>query len=135
MRVRERGNRKHDMALSHWLKDRMRDRGLNQAKLAKLIGVNQSTISNWLQDLATPSVENVVAIASIFSYDERALLEMVGYVPERSVDEPTGDEQQVVDRLRLLRGEDEYHPTIQTVISVIDLVLATKDSGTAERSG
>lgn len=123
------------MKFSDWLRQQMAERGYNQAALAKTLGVGQSTISNWLQGLATPSVDNLVALSGLFDYDHMALMEMVGIFGQRSPELPTGDEQQVVDRLKMLRGEAEYRPTIQTVISVIDLVLATKDSGDDTKEG
>ena len=44
------------------LKEIMVDNGLNQTKLAKLIGVKQSQISEWLKGKSKPGYDSLKAI-------------------------------------------------------------------------
>ena len=48
------------------IKDLMLENGLNQDKFAKRIGVNQTTISQWLLGKKKPSYDNIAAICTIF---------------------------------------------------------------------
>lgn len=115
-----------------WLTEQMTLHHYNQSRLAGELGVAQSTISLWLRNKSTPSIENIVALADIYKYDKLALMEMVGLVESREPIVPTGEEMQLVDRLKMLRGEHEHHALIQLFISMTDLVLEAKDSTTEE---
>lgn len=56
-----------------FLKTMRRDRGLAQAKLAKLCGVTQSTIGVWENGVNVPSVENLYALAKAFDITPASL--------------------------------------------------------------
>lgn len=44
----------------------LKSEGLNQSKLANGIGVNQSTICNWLNGKKEPSIESLWKLADFF---------------------------------------------------------------------
>lgn len=44
----------------------LKSEGLNQSKLANGIGVNQSTVCNWLNGKKEPSIENLWKLADYF---------------------------------------------------------------------
>ena len=49
------------------IKDIMLENNLSQNKLAKIIGVNQTTISQWLLGNKKPSYDNIVALCEKFN--------------------------------------------------------------------
>ena len=49
------------------LKDIMLENNLNQGKLAQIIGVNQTTISQWLLGKKKPSYDNIVSLCDKFN--------------------------------------------------------------------
>lgn len=44
----------------------LKSEGLNQSKLANGIGVNQSTVCNWLNGKKEPSIESLWKLADFF---------------------------------------------------------------------
>lgn len=48
------------------IKDLMVERNLSQEKFAKTIGVNQTTVGQWLLGKKKPSYDNIEAICKIF---------------------------------------------------------------------
>lgn len=48
------------------LKELLRDFGLSQYALAKRLGINQSTICNWLNGKKEPSIESLWKLADYF---------------------------------------------------------------------
>ena len=44
----------------------LKSEGLNQSKLANRIGVNQSTVCNWLNGKKEPSIESLWKLADFF---------------------------------------------------------------------
>ena len=44
----------------------LKSEGLNQSKLANGIGVNQSTVCNWLNGKKEPSIESIWKLADFF---------------------------------------------------------------------
>lgn len=48
------------------IKEIMIEKELNQEKFAKIIGVNQTTVSQWLLGKKKPSYDNIVAICKNF---------------------------------------------------------------------
>lgn len=48
------------------IKQLMLEKGLSQQKLADLIGVNQTTVSQWLLGHKKPSYDNIMAFYTIF---------------------------------------------------------------------
>lgn len=111
-----------------WLRDQMERHHYNQPRLAEVLGVNQSTVSNWLRGKVDPTPENLVALSGLFNYDHLSLMEIAGVIGQRSPALPNGDEQQVVDKLKMLRDAPQLHrAVVQNVISQIDIVLAARD--------
>jgi DNA-binding XRE family transcriptional regulator len=51
------------MKLRQWMREQRVKRDLNQAELAKLIGVNETTISNWETGRSKPQVGGVISLA------------------------------------------------------------------------
>jgi transcriptional regulator with XRE-family HTH domain len=66
------------LSFSGWLRANMHEYRLNQPRLAEVLGVGQSTISNWLRDKTVPDVDKVTALAEVFHADRVALLGMIG---------------------------------------------------------
>ena len=54
------------MNYSEILKDLMLEKNLSQMQLAKILNVNQTTISQWLMQKKKPSYENILAIYNAF---------------------------------------------------------------------
>ncbi len=69
-----------ESAFGQWLRERMAERAdLNQPRLAELLGVNQSTISNWVRGRSEPaSLEAIGALADIFGTEKATLLHLLG---------------------------------------------------------
>lgn len=118
----------HGMVFREWLRDQMKERGYSQARLAQMLGVSQSLVSNWLQGVGSlPSTEKLVALSGIFRYDHLALMEMAGLLSERSPALPNGEEQSLLNKLKGLRGTPSYKPTMQTLNVIADLALSLLD--------
>lgn len=58
------------------LKQIMSDNSLTQQKLADILGVNQTTISQWLLDNKKPSYDNIMLICEKFGITPN---ELFGY--------------------------------------------------------
>lgn len=54
------------MRYSEIIREIMLDKGLSQEKLAKILNVNQTTISQWLLGNKKPSFDNILAIHKKF---------------------------------------------------------------------
>ncbi|MBQ7578938.1 MAG: helix-turn-helix transcriptional regulator [Clostridia bacterium] len=55
------------------IKDIMIDKNLSQEGFAKIIGVNQTTISQWLLGKKKPSYDNIVSICKNFNISPNEL--------------------------------------------------------------
>ena len=51
------------------LKELMKEAKLNQVQLASKTGLRQNTISHWLSNTNTPSIENLWTLADFFDVD------------------------------------------------------------------
>lgn len=51
------------------VRELMKDQGLNQTRLAELIGVKQNTISAWLLNKKQPSIASLWALADYFDVE------------------------------------------------------------------
>ena len=56
------------------LKELRKKHGLTQKEIAKLIGISQSSYSNWENGNTEPSLENVVRLAKLFGVTTDYLL-------------------------------------------------------------
>ncbi|CAM3505626.1 DNA-binding helix-turn-helix protein [Streptococcus pluranimalium] len=56
------------------LKELRKKHGLTQKEIAKLIGISQSSYSNWENGNREPSLENVVRLAKLFGVTTDYLL-------------------------------------------------------------
>ncbi len=54
------------MNYSEVIKDIMIENNLSQAKIAEKLGVNQTTISQWLLNKKKPGYDNIMAIYNVF---------------------------------------------------------------------
>lgn len=55
------------------LKDLMIENGLNQQKFADILGVNQTTVSQWLLGRKKPGYDSILAIYEKFGVTPNAL--------------------------------------------------------------
>lgn len=62
------------MKYSEILKDIMNDKNLSQAKLAEILNVNQTTISQWLLGKKKPNYDNILAIYEKFDITPNELM-------------------------------------------------------------
>lgn len=55
-----------DILIVQRIEEMLRTEGLTQSKLASGIGVNQSTVCNWLKGKKEPSIESLWKLADFF---------------------------------------------------------------------
>lgn len=121
------------MEFSEWLREKMKEKGYSQARLAQTIGVSQSLVSNWLQGIGRPpDTDKLVALSGLFRYDHLALMEMAGVLSERSPDLPNGEEQTLINTLKSLRGTPAYKPTLHTLQTIAELAYTLLDPPSQE---
>jgi transcriptional regulator with XRE-family HTH domain/KaiC/GvpD/RAD55 family RecA-like ATPase len=82
---KERPSRKVRVELGQRLKELRTKRGLSQTELAKLIGVNPSTISQIESDLIYPSLPALLKMAEVLSVDIGAFFEQTGEEKKRFI--------------------------------------------------
>lgn len=115
-------------AFSAWLREQMDKKRYSQARLAQMLGVSQSLISNWLLGIGKPpDVDKLVQLSGLFRFPHLALMELTGILSERDPALPNGMEQQVVDRLIAFRDDADYKDIVQAVITFLDLLGAGRD--------
>lgn len=61
--------------LAENLKEHMDNKNVTQKQLSEEIGVSQSTISNWLQELKYPRIGHIQQLADYFNVPKSALTE------------------------------------------------------------
>lgn len=54
----------------------MRRRGYNQSALARGLGIQQSTVSQWLSGKSEPTTTNLIALARLFDLNTNSVLQM-----------------------------------------------------------
>lgn len=59
-----------------WLDEQMRRRGYNQSALARGLGIQQSTVSQWLSGKSEPTTTNLIALARLFDLNTNSVLQM-----------------------------------------------------------
>lgn len=67
------------LLLSQRLKELRKSESMSQVALAKLIGVAQSNVSDWENDVSRPEYENLIKIAKIFDVSTDYLLGLSDY--------------------------------------------------------
>jgi transcriptional regulator with XRE-family HTH domain len=82
------------MKFADRLKDLRKEKHLNQGELARILGVNQSTIANYEKNLRYPNVEILCQIADYFEVTIDNLIGREGNFVNRSIEnhETIGDE-------------------------------------------
>jgi len=61
------------------LKDLMNDKDLNQSSLARSTGIPRRSIVNWFHGTLNPSLEYLVALATVFNCSVDYLIGRAGY--------------------------------------------------------
>lgn len=79
--IRSTGIRSHVMAeqpdtVGGLIKRSLRSKGLDQTKWARLVGVNQGTVSKWANDFQFPLPEYIPAVAQLCDVDEDTIRAM-----------------------------------------------------------
>lgn len=64
------------MELPEILRDLMHEKGLSQDKFARAIGVNQTTVSQWLLGKKKPSYDSIRAICREFGVTPNDLFDI-----------------------------------------------------------
>ncbi len=67
------------LLLSQRLKELRKSENMSQVALSKLIGVAQSNVSDWENDVSRPEYENLIKIAKIFDVSTDYLLGLSDY--------------------------------------------------------
>ena len=67
-----------------WLEDRLLAAGYTQTDLAEELGISQSTVSNWVNDVSPPNRANCYKLADIFSIPRREVALRAGHKPKQS---------------------------------------------------
>jgi len=99
----------------------MKERHLNQPRLAEALGVNQSTISLWLNG-KEPGLDNLKALAHVFEFDFLTMLQAIGVIDQTHQYSP-----QMAEWLRQIDKvlEDVPDPRKrEVVVSFLDKKLA-----------
>jgi len=60
---------KFKILVAERLKELMKEKNLNQVKLAEKVGVKQNTISAWLNNKKEPSITSLWLLANYFNVD------------------------------------------------------------------
>lgn len=97
-----------ELTFGEWLEDQLQTSGYTQTDLAEKLGVAQSTISNWVNDVSPPTRSNCYKLAAIFGVPRREVVLRAGHKPRQqdllpqtvnsatnTTPEPTGNEQEV----------------------------------------
>ncbi|HEX8769258.1 MAG TPA: helix-turn-helix transcriptional regulator [Acidimicrobiales bacterium] len=97
-----------------FVKLRREELNLDQAGLARLVGVNQQTVSKWEQAKAVPRPQRIQRLAEVLRVDISDLLRYAGYLPDlETVD------AQSKEPLHLIM-EEVAHLTNDQLIVLID---------------
>ena len=64
------------MIFSDVIKQIMDERGLSQQKLADVLGVNQTTVSQWILGKKKPGYDSILAICKNFDIEPNDLFEI-----------------------------------------------------------
>ncbi len=68
-----------EMIFANRLKELRKSENMSQTQLAKIIGIAQSNVSDWENDVSRPEYENLIKIAKIFDVSTDYLLGLTDY--------------------------------------------------------
>lgn len=93
--------------------------GMNQADLAKIMGVTTATTSNWCKGVKMPRMDKVDKICSIFNIKRSDLIEDHADKPINSTFAYTVEETNLIDKYRTLNeaGQDKVNDYIDDLAS------------------
>ena len=95
------------MEFKYWLRQRMSEEGWTQEGLARLIGVTQPTIGQWLRGENRPDPSKLRKLAEVSSADEIELFRLVGYLSEDGDRAVTPAHPLIREIMRELPGLDD----------------------------
>lgn len=72
-----------ELTFGEWLEDQLQTSGYTQTDLAEELGVAQSTISNWVNDVSPPTRANCYKLANIFRVPRREVVLRAGHKPRQ----------------------------------------------------
>jgi transcriptional regulator with XRE-family HTH domain len=110
-----------ELNFSGRLKSLMDIKGLRQKELARLIGVSEGTVSNWISKESTPKVEALHKLEVLFKVSGQFLL--TGKMPsgkrfiDRAVDE-LKEESLLVEAARLEKVQKELAEITSNIIRI-----------------
>lgn len=91
----------NERTFAEWLKARLKeDRDLNQSRLAEVVGVSRSTVSNWVLGKFYPSDTNIEVLCSLFREDKSNIYKLIGKLEEPDAEpSPLSPETESIVRL------------------------------------
>jgi transcriptional regulator with XRE-family HTH domain len=98
---------------------------MSKSKLGELVGVNQSTIGRWENNIITPSIDNVVNVLNAFKIPLTELGTFLG----TDLKTNTSYNQTTEDYKKILRekGLMDENITEEDAKKLIDFAIANKD--------
>lgn len=98
---------------------------MSKSKLGELVGVNQSTIGRWENNIITPSIDNVVDVLNAFKIPLTELGNFLG----TDLKTNTSYNQTTEDYKKILRekGLMDENITEEDAKKLIDFAIANKD--------
>lgn len=98
---------------------------MSKSKLGELVGVNQSTIGRWENNIITPSIDNVVDVLNAFKIPLTELGTFLG----TDLKTNTSYNQTTEDYKKILRekGLMDENMTEEDAKKLIDFAIANKD--------
>ena len=107
------------MNFSEWVLQELDTRGWSQSDLARASGLTRGTISNLLNEVASPNPQTCIQIAKAFELPPEVVLRKAGILPPRTkIDE---DVDRLAYRIAQLPPDDQ-----QRVEAIVDTLLALK---------
>ena len=117
-------NDSHHQTLADFINAEMDKRKMSQREFAKLIGVNQSTLSRTIgPDKATPSLELLIKLANNTGASLVGLMKIA--FPDAPIELPDVQSQLIADRIMRL-GDSERAIVENLVISLVEKELNKK---------
>lgn len=105
------------MNFSEWVLQELDSRGWSQSDLARASGLTRGTISNLLNEVASPNPQTCIQIAKAFELPPEVVLRKAGILPPKTkIDE---DVERLAHRIAQLPPEDQAR-----VEAIINSLLA-----------
>lgn len=98
---------------------------MSKSKLGELVGVNQSTIGRWENNIITPSIDNVVDVLNAFKIPLTELGTFLGtdLKTNTSYNQTTEDYKKILKE----KGLMDENMTEEDAKKLIDFAIANKD--------